>query len=237
MSRTKDQFFSFYNHRYQNMKYHKMGYSLLNLMSPIVILSLLVFFFQFCFVFCAICHNGKAPQIYHHLIFFYFFFKKHFQIYWPRADFRALTVFLEHSNCPYHYFFCSITTQPLCSRSPARNRTWFRRLIRWRDDVYGRNVCDLRICTGVGEKKARPPPIEYKTLWSNPSPPLSVTWLGAAALAVKTQKHRWVYLLFFLSFVSSERQSESGSNDFLFSTFITAFYVVLFRRKLCSVVI
>lgn len=52
MSRTKDQFFSFYNPRYQNMNYRKMGYSLLNLMSPIVILSLLVcFFFQFCFVF------------------------------------------------------------------------------------------------------------------------------------------------------------------------------------------
>lgn len=46
MSRTKDQFFSFYNPRYQNMNYCKMGYSLLNLMSPIVILSLLVVVFS-----------------------------------------------------------------------------------------------------------------------------------------------------------------------------------------------
>lgn len=195
MSRTKDQFFSFYNHRYQNMNYRKMGYSLLNLMSPIVILSLLGFFpVLFCFL-CNLPQWKSSTNLSSSNLFI--FLERLSNLLATRWLSCFNFVFLEHSNCPYHYFFCSITTQPLCSRTPARNRTWFRRLIRWRDDVYGRNVCDLRICTGVGEKKARPPPIEYKTLWSNPSPPLSVTWLGAAALAVKTQKHRWVYLFFF----------------------------------------
>lgn len=67
-----------------------------------------------------------------------------------------------------------------------------------------------------GWQEVRPPPIWYKISRSNPSPPLSVTWLGAAALVVKTQKHRWVLFLSFDSY-GGERAGHTPRTLLMFS--------------------
>lgn len=56
-----------------------------------------------------------------------------------------------------------------------------------------------------GWQEVRPPPIWYKISRSNPSPPLSVTWLGAAALVVKAQKRRWVFFKALIPMVEREQ--------------------------------
>lgn len=73
------------------------------------------------------------------------------------------------------------------SRSSVSHHTCFRRFIRWRF---------LQECVWFagrhrgGRREVRPPPIQYKTSQSSPGLPLSVTWQGATALAVKTQRYR-----------------------------------------------